>query len=241
MLRLRASLTSDLNWRESIAFAEQEIKPLTWYLDLDLFHGLLRGLTHQGDFHALLLALEHFKKVIWERFKEQTERVVLYQGPLNFWEQFPWDTIQEDNFASSGLDQRLYCQKACAEYLQLLVQKMPDEIPLTLRFDASAIADPYEKALLLNPELFSRFKLEITGSDPWVEVSEAALCLPLSQESSQAVRSIPEKCRLIPESALVYSWDGLERLYYDPRALNSLAMRKLQGFAAAGGELIALS
>lgn len=240
MLRLDGSLTSSLDWKDAIDIAEKKQGPLVWHLDLALFKGLKRGLTHHGDFHGLMLALDHFKNAIWQRFKDKTERVVLYQGPLDVCDLFPWDSIQEKNFHQSGLSTRRYCLTACAEYLQLLVQKMPDEMTLALQFDANSIVDSYEKALLLNPELFSRFKLEVVGGDPWVASAEAALCLPLSPASREAVCCIPEKCRLIPESALVYSWDGLERLYYDPHALNTLAVRKLHGFAAAGGELIAL-
>lgn len=242
MLRLDGSITSALDWKDPLAQAESTPGPLHWHLDLGLFATLKRGLTHSADFHALLLALDHFKANVWNRFSERTQQVVIYRGTLDFSHAFPWDATQEENFRLTGRgNKRRYCVAAAAEYLRLLVQKMPDEIPLSLYLDATSIADPFEKALLLNPEPFSRFQLDVQGAGPWQIDSLAALCLPLTDSCAAQVRQIPEPCRLIPESALVYSWDGLERIYYDPAALNALAMRKLQGFSAAGGELISLA
>jgi len=241
MFHLDGSITSSLDWKKTLAQAENSEGPLQWYLDLGLFTTLKRGLTQSADFHTLLLALDHFKKCVWERFSERTQKVFLYRGTLDFSYEFPWDAIQEENYRLTGNgNKQRYCVAAAAEYLRLLVQKMPDEIPLALQLDATSIADPFEKALLLNPEPFSRFQLDIQGAAPWKNDSPAALCLPLTESCAPQVRQLVEPCRLIPESALVYSWDGLERIYYDPAALNSLAMRKLQGFSAAGGELISL-
>lgn len=240
MLRLDGSITSSLNWQDAIAAAEKKEGLLCWQIDLGLFSGLKRGLSHTADFQALLLALDHFKTAIWEKFKERTEKVVLFKGSIDLVDQFPWDATQESNYRQSGEEMRLYCLKACAEYLRLLVQKMGDEIPLIIQLDATCLSDPFEKALMLDPELFSRFKVEAIGGEPWGIIGEAALCLPLTKGCQGQVRAIQEPCRLIHESALVYSWEGLERIYYDPAALDSLAMRKLQGFCAAGGAIIPL-
>lgn len=249
MYRLDGSITSQLDWAKELSEADGAKNPLVWHLDMQLFSSLKRGLTHSGDFQALVLALEHFKTVVWPRFGERTAKVILFQGSLDMRSLFPWDSIQEENFnkwiQGHSLSEKLlrqYCLTACAEYLNLLVQKMPDEIPLTLQFEASSIGDPFEKAQLLNPEQFPRFNLEVLGGEPWTLSSfgDAALCLPLTQKSAPAVRALSEQCRLIPESALVYSWDRLERLYYDPAAISQVGKRKLQGFCAAGGTIIPL-
>ena len=65
--------------------------------------------------------------------------------------------------------------------------------------------------------------------------------LKIYQELAEAIGMLNEKkipYRLISESELTAQWDGLDHLIYSPTNLTTTAKRKLQGFCAAGGEVI---
>ena len=46
--------------------------------------------------------------------------------------------------------------------------------------------------------------------------------------------------RLIPENSLTTEWHQLDRLFVAPELVSPQGVRKLQGFKAAGGELVFL-
>ena len=48
------------------------------------------------------------------------------------------------------------------------------------------------------------------------------------------------KVRVIEEAYLTAEWDGLDILYIDPPCLSREGKRKVQGFQAAGGEVISV-
>jgi hypothetical protein len=86
-------------------------------------------------------------------------------------------------------------------------------------------------------------------ASPYLEVSAAAVCLPsdaycnpkiLGQidELLLALKSQEVLFRIIPEERLTEEWDGLDRLFVIPESISPQGRRKLQGFAAAGGEII---
>lgn len=84
---------------------------------------------------------------------------------------------------------------------------------------------------------------------PITEVASVGICVCLSncyqlevyQELADAIFLLNEKnipYRLISESELTAQWDGLDHLIYSSTCLTTTGKRKLQGFCAAGGEVI---
>ena len=244
---LDGGVRSSLDWKGILATISPNSE-IVCHLNLGLFSGLTRGLTNGMDFQALLLSLRHFRDAVWTPFQDQITRMILFEGSLDMSVNFPWDATQEGNFAKSLNAQaptpqllRAYCLDAASEYIGLLVQSLPDGIPLELCLDASSIQDPFEKVLLLNPERFPRLKLHVTGAGQALigDVKAAiALCLPATSTMAPAVVHLEKKCipyKLIPESELITSWDQLDILLYDSGLLSPQGQRKLLGFTAAGG------
>lgn len=250
-IRLDGGVQSSLDWKAALAEAASSCSHVTWKLDLGLFTGLKRGLTHPTDFQALLLSLKHFREVVWIPFQDKTEAVILYEGSLDLTPTFPWDDTQEQNLRSWLHERplnppllRKYCLEAAAEYLGLLIQAIPDEIPLRLNLDASSIADPFEKVELLNPARFPRLTLNVQGKGSLRlgdVPTQIALCLPSTSAMAPAVHLLEKKqlpYKLIPEEDLITSWDQLDLLLYDSSTLTPLGKRKLRGFEAAGGQVL---
>jgi hypothetical protein len=78
------------------------------------------------------------------------------------------------------------------------------------------------------------------------------MVLPLIKEASKEGRARWEKAagmlkeqnvsfRILSENFIINQWDGLDILIVDPQTLSSSGIRKLQGFCAAGGMIVALS
>jgi len=144
-----------------------------------------------------------------------------------------------------------FARDASLEYIHILNANLPDTMPLSLRLDAKGVNDPLFYALLTNREIYEPINLILTN--PLVEgkKSHIAICLPPStivQRSmylalSKALNFLAQKktpCRLIPESFLISEWDLVDYLLVIPHSLKKEGVRKLQGFAAAGGIVVAL-
>lgn len=148
---------------------------------------------------------------------------------------------------------RLYCRDALAEYLGLLVARLPDALPIYTTLKAGEIKDPLFLAQLSARDRFDRLNLELKNfSEPFSLVSaeaNVAICLPSIEcvrpshcaglrEAMEFLKKLSVPFRIIPESLLITEWDGLDDLIYSPAGLSYQGRRKLQGFCAAGGRLI---
>jgi len=162
------------------------------------------------------------------------------------------------------LMKKLYCRDAATEYLTLLANYLPDSITPYLLLDASSLEDPFECVCLLDPERTERFQRAVKNSSVmtrdffWGEDllqpqnSSIGIFLPHSihyQECDvnryrNAIRELNESkipYRLIAEDHLIRDWDGLDLLLIDTNAVSMLGMRKINGFRAAGGEVVDLN
>lgn len=145
----------------------------------------------------------------------------------------------------------LFARDVSADYLEQLAGRVPDEIRPYIIFDKCS-EDLMLEMLLGNPERYGR--LEIYRPKPFLnwrteERVEKGICLPPVdlvkpsllfpfERSLTGLRKEPTK--LIPEEVLTLAWDGLNELFYSPKALSLQGKRKLQGFLAAGGNAIPL-
>lgn len=162
-----------------------------------------------------------------------------------------------------------FCRDVAMEYILLLINRLPDTLPCYILLDAQSIShSPLWQAQLLNPECFELLNLAVKGttlsiqSIAWddeilkfqcpafIEVP-LGICLPplemhpsrYTQRLEKVLNQLVAKqipFRLIPESHLITSWDGLDDLIFVPEGLSSQGKRKLQGFCAAGGTVVTL-
>jgi hypothetical protein len=271
-------MKSALDWSEAKKLAREAVDrglKLFWKIDLGLFAKLEKPLDNQTQFHALLLSLDHFKNTLWQEFRNDTVGLCLYEGSADFSKSFPWDDAQRENLqvylAGTSLEtadgQRLlalFCRDMAADYLRMLVQKMPDPLQLFLMLDATSCDGMELTAQLLHRECYPRFHLAIKGGGlphhgySWdgktiktiASKNEAiGVCLPLFSQNEpcagleHALFFLSEAklpYRMIPEAFLISEWEGLDFLVYSPKGLSIQGKRKIQGFCAAGGTAVSV-
>lgn len=230
LIHLDGKTSSTLNWTSARKEALQQIaqgKKILWHLDLGCFQSLLKPLENQEQFMALTLAIEHFSHSLWNEFRTYSKGLLLYKGSAHF-------SLEARNIAS--------------DYLQQLIAKLPDPITPYIAFDADA-EDPLMTELVHDPSAYGRFKILSDAHDwnPESSQSTGVLMPPVTCTDINQLdpyRNLSQKIsgsfKKIPESQLISYWPGLDRLYYVEGVLSPHGRRQIQGFLAAGGEVIAL-
>lgn len=166
----------------------------------------------------------------------------------------------------------LFCRDVAGEYLDLLVDRLPDTLKCFALLDESCIVDPLLRAQLTTHERYPGLVLGIksgaagqdaftwapsgllgSSPDPIQKFSavNTGICLPSIKECRPSYwkgladalarlenKSIPY--RIIPEASLTTEWDGLDYLIVSSKNLSMQGRRKLQGFCAAGGVVVAI-
>lgn len=249
MISLDGTLKADISWKKEIELSKEAVragKPLFYKIDLGLFSKLPLPLEDHTQFQSLNLSLHHFRDGLWPEFKEHIKGLCLYEGDADFSKNFSWSETQRQNYSVWAErheieDKKLFCRDVGSEYLQLLISKMPDALPLHLNLTISS-EDPFEVARLTAADCFERFQFP-------KNLAKWAICLPPRERLApkfntglpEAFQELKEKnipFRVIPESHLITDWDGLDLLIYSPDGLTSQGKRKIQGFLAAGGTAI---
>ncbi len=271
---LDGKTNSSLDWSHVRKEVEHSEGPIIWDLDLGLFADLKRGLEDQTQFLSLSLSLEYFRDAIWKEFKDRTHSVCVYEGSVDFSRNFKWDDKQWANCVhwlhTQGINEwypdrmtfekhpegmdllRLFCRDTCVEYIQLLANRMPDGLEVSVRLHSGDFTLAQE-ARLFHGERYER--LTVLKENVLIQESpqaNIALCLPpmelcrkMHYEGiEEALHSLTNKkipYRIIPENHLIMEWDGLDHLLVSPNGLSNPGKRKLQGFQAAGGNIIMLN
>lgn len=286
-LELNGKSKSDLNWNETIKIADDAIKNgkyIFWYLNLGLFSELDFSIFNQSQFLTLSLAIDHFNKIIWEKYKDFTIGICIYRGSLNFTTAFMNDPQHEQNFQSWIKEHAIsdihlknlkefYSSDVAIEYLDLLSHQFPETLECFIMLDATSLPDPILQAYLLSSERSDRLKFItkncllppenitwdnensifgfIGNGNEFINIEKAslAICLPSMENYENLISNFLEKVifylidkkycfRIVSEANLTAEWDGLDTLIVDLSSISSLGLRKLQGFYAAGGEII---
>ena len=249
LILLPCRVTDDLNWDAILASINPNEK-IEWEFDLGLNVPFF-PIDDELHFSALKMALARFTKEIWPLVAERTTKAILYRGSSDFASSFKWSGSQEENWQGwkegrpKGSDahlRRLFCADAFAHYFQMLSHSLPDELPLTLHFDTLGCGTAAEIRLLLSRERFEHFHVETEQS-----AATAAVCMPEETLCSGAVlekldrlfASLKEPYRVIEEAFLTESWEGIDRLHVLPETTTTQGKRKLMGFCAAGGLVVA--
>lgn len=272
---LDGRIQSSLDWAQAKSEGAGNAS-IMWMMDLGLFGGLLKPLDDQSQFLSLSLSLQHFRDTLWREFQETTHSLCVYDGSVDFSKHFPWDEKQWTNFlhwfhVRFGNDQtygasreafenhpegrhilRLFCRDTCVEYIQLLANRLPDSMKVSVRLAVDGLGNLLQEAQLLSGDRYERLDLIVKGgSIGQTAKASVAICIPPLEmcRPSQfegiepALRYLIDNripYRLIPENHLITEWDNLDFLIVSPSGLGAQGKRKLQGFAAAGGTVVVL-
>lgn len=212
---LDGKMSSTLDFRAGrhealLAIARGE--KILWELQLGFFKDLSFPLGHETEAKAMLLAIDHFIKTIWSEFHAYSIGLCLYRG----------DTQYEPQLFS--------------DYLKYLTLSIPDTIPLYLHFE-DTMTPFLEVARRTSRALFPRFEIRING-EPLPQQGTVGFLLPSKGDALFATLS--PRPRILTEEYLSSEWDGLDTLYVDSASLSKEGRRKVQGFIAAGGEVMDL-
>lgn len=245
IIKLDAKTTSALDWTKDRTQALQNIatgKKILWHLDFGCFRNFLKPLSNQEQFLALTLALDHFISSLWNEFRSYSKGVLIYQGTADFAEEIPADDLEGIN----PLERSLKARNMASDYLQQLITKLPDSIPAFIAFDCVAV-DPLVTDLSHDPSVYGRLKIlpDVHSWNPEADLSSGLLMPPMQlmqrvplEPFRKADQVIDQPYKKIPESRLIHHWSGLDRLYYVEGAISPQGLRQLQGFIAAGGEVV---
>ncbi|MDB2613856.1 hypothetical protein N9Y92_01705 [Chlamydiales bacterium] len=211
-MKLDGTYNASLKWKIP-PFAEGE--KILWTLDLGLDR-LQFPLKDQAQFSGLKLSVNHFFDLIPE---EHILGVILYQGDL-------FDTFEKRN--------------QMADYLDLLMESVPKNIPLHLEFNPGT-KHPIRNRQFASQEVFHRF---IVKGETDSKNAPLGVLLPPKEETRLEIYEELEKFvenqapyRMIYESELINMWHGLDHLIIHPETITTEGLRMVKGFLAAGGEL----
>lgn len=240
--------SSTLDWKEARAAALAIVasgKKVLWHLDFGLFGQLQKPLNHPGQFANFSLAIDHFQDKLWKEFHKFSQGVVLYKGSPEF--SLPLDNgfslwREEHQLEEHEWMEKLYLRDLCGDYLEQLSRRLSEAITPYIIFDPLC-EDPLLRALLTDPASYGRIKTN--GHWKVAEEKEVAIYLPSLMQPAHffAYRKIfkqleKEDFKIIPENQLITSWQGLDVLHYHSGAISPAGHRKIQGFLAAGGQVI---
>lgn len=205
--------------------------PFFFELQLGLFDQLPLPLSDEGQWQSLALGVHCFVEALLPIRRSQG--VILYRGPVDLSLNYP--------YKEGG---KFSCQETCASFLRDLLSLLPEEIIPYLYFERQG---KEEELRLLSSDFFSPFSSIISPPFPFEKESPIALFLPSAHLEEgwketmglmHALEDLQIPFKTVSETALTYSWENIEVLVVAPEAVTLQGRRKLEGFAAAEGEIL---
>gem|GEM_PF-2595649 len=243
MILIDARPESDLNWKgveSEIEIALEMNQKLQIEFDFGFSHPRLRD---SAIFFSRDLAVTRFQESIYNSYKAEIEKIILYRGkPLKLAD-FDFPLWKEDFFV--GLPQtdqmeRLYSMELFMQYLHRLNAPLIDEIPLVVQFDLSEVGrSSYQKELLSQP-FFSYITPDI---DKQLDATLGIVLPEMGKVDYDLLDTALKELegaayRVLPESLIVENWHGLDHLLVFSKSLTDEGKRMLKGFEAAEGRVI---
>ncbi len=229
MIYLDGKMSSLLDFKTPYQKALKEIgngNKIDWHLDLGLVDQLTHPFGDEREGRALHLSIDHFLKTLWAEFKDYTRSLVIYKGSPKI---------------NLGFDDMYEASLAFSQYLDYLTVNIPDSVPLTLLFETVEDLDPLTSHRLMNRELYGRYEFTLNGKRLEKEGDKALLVPSIQSKDFEELYLIVKSnpgLKLISEPFLTSEWDGLNELYVSSKTITLNALRKLKGFAAAGGVVV---
>ncbi len=262
---LDARLNATLDFQKEKELAREAVlngSRLIFEIDFGLFSNLTKSLSHSSQCLSFKLSLDHFKNFIFEEFQDHIEEICLYKGLLNFSNDALFDDELLLNFKEWQKERAinvddiwsraLFCRDVFVEYLQIITENMPDSMLFSLWLGCKTVTDPLFYALLTQREVYQRLHLKLIDNPHAHDTSSRfAICLPskdiVSKSDYEGLEPVFQlfqennaSYRLIPESMLITEWDLVDYLFVLSHTIKQKGKRKLQGFAAAGGIVVAI-
>lgn len=240
---------------------------LLWELQLGLFSSLAFPIGDQMQFHSLQLALRHFFATLWQEWSQDSVGVIVWRGEAGVWPQRLWNEEEELSFQDwgkeKGSDRSDYILQRQFDYLRRLTEGTEETAPL---YVALSLQVSLQKEISwLHPARVAPFVLALTPQQlPWggmhwdreegvfrtytTSQHTLGVCLPplgtpCDANYLQALSDLnknKKSFRLLSEETLLQDLEGLDQILYCLKNITQEGERKLQGFAAAGGELICI-
>ena len=194
MIELDGRVKSNLDWEESLAYAETLVEKgykILWFLNLGLFSELSFNLYTHTQLQTLSLSIEHFIDKVWKKYHLNSLGLCLYKGEMDFSSSFKWDELQLANFQSwlkEGFETpdlieksvvsfeafsqynvsiellQLYACDVAIDFLDMLIQPICEEIECFAMVDCSKISNCLLQARLLSSERCDRLHFIVKNS-----------------------------------------------------------------------------
>ena len=188
---------------------------ILWELNLGLFSELTFPFGHETEAKAMQLAIDHFLATLWVEFKDYTIGLSLYRGDLNF-------------------DPLVF-----SDFMKFLTLNVPDALTLYLHFENGTLP-PLEAYRRSSRALFPRFDVRLNGVSLKKEGAVGFLLPSNGDTFYENLLNEGVEPRILTEEFLSAEWEGLDLLYVDTEHLSKEGLRKVQGFQAAGGEIVVI-
>lgn len=209
---------SELNWKEAMQAAQKYIASglfVLWELELGLFNQIKHPLSNQTQFLTLVLSIKHFQDTIWKEFAEHSLGLCFYRGRSDFYQNFKWDDISQQNFAAIESEigsKQVFCQGAALEYWDLLTANVPDSLPLFVMVDTDSV--PYSLVgRMLTHDMAQRFHFLIRGGRIASQEAGWEVNSPYGYIGSNiSSKSTTFNQVHIGISMSAHTWDGLDEL-----------------------------
>ncbi len=161
---LDGRIDCDLDWKDAVEIAKKHIlagRWILWNLHLGLFQELEFPLSNVMQFRSLALTLEHFIETIWKPFSSHTLGIVLYQGFVDF-RDIPLEENEEKPLELQA--QRLFYRDVAINYLNSLIDLLPQSLESFILLDAQNVQEPLSLAELLYEDDFEKMHIAIKNS-----------------------------------------------------------------------------
>lgn len=179
-ISLDGRVDAPLEWSSAIEQAEHSIakgNKILWDLDLGLFTQLRKPLSDEGQLLALRLSLQHFRELIWDRFKQETIGLLLYKGDCTFEdlskeqieEASPfheWTQTHSAENLNSSVAHAYHRRDIAAGYLSLLIASLPEDLRVFVCLSVPSGTAPSIVLGLLNPDRFEKIEWMLEGGLP---------------------------------------------------------------------------
>lgn len=252
IIDLSCGMDSLLNWTQEKKFQEEK-DSILWNLDFNI----QKALDDEGQFAALQLALDHFKKDIYDHFATKTKGAILHRGKLPLYEKNKAEWLSDRSFKESTFHDYLHSRDVFLDFLKLLMIALPPDVDSYLCLDLSNLSLK-ELLQFISYEPLWDFKLAIKGVYPVSDYSWSlnevffsssynatnALLIPSNADevifeklANFMQNSAIGPMRICFEDRLNSQWDGIENLFVDPSILTAIGKRMLQGFISAQGNI----
>ena len=191
-----------------------------------------------ATFNSNLLAVQEFAKCF-----PNAKKVVLARTDGQFSKLLAPSEKMEERSLESGLKHEIFCAELFSQYLHRLASVLPDETQPIVMVDISDKSQFAEMVLLFCKRRFEHFQLMFSAiSLPIAGEAKMIVSLPEDQKYDLGVFaplfSSIENFKCIPEELLNEHWDEVDSIVIDEQSLGPIGKRMLNGFEAAGGEVL---